>query len=153
MKKLILLAMLALMFSCSRKSVPQLPPVVNNTTVQDKLTPMALAPDSSYVQMLLACDSLNQVYLKEITEYKGKRVETSISLKNNELQYKTKFIRDTIYLPSRDSIVVRTVPVAVATPVYINELSWWQEFLMWAGAAMLLYIAYRVTKLVIKLKR
>lgn len=154
MKKLliILITLTPLIISCTRKAALQTIPLNNEITVKDHLYPVAIAPDSSYIQLLLACDSLNQVYLKEITESKGKKVETSFSLKDNKLQYKAKFIHDTLYVRGKDSIVRSEIPVPVSTPVFINQLKWWQKTLMWAGGVLLVYVMYLVLKFIAKLR-
>lgn len=152
-KALIILLMVVPLANCTRKaSIQQMPPVVSNTTIREKLTPVALAPDSSYIQMLLSCDSLNQVYLKEITETKGQSVVTSFSLKDNKLQYKAKFIHDTVYIAGKDSISIIEIPVAVSTPVYINQLKWYQKTLIWGGLIALLYLMYLVLNFIARLR-
>lgn len=111
---------------------------------KDVLTPYVVKPDSASILALLACDSLNQVYLKEISTKATPGTTANVLLKNNRLNvaYKTK--HDTIRVPSK--IIRRTVKsvqtVTVTITKTVNVLHWWQKWLMWAGGILIVIIAF-----------
>lgn len=141
---ILLLAVVApIINSCSPAKVVTEIPVETITTVRTRLVPVYLKPDSSYLQMLFECDSLNKVFLREMSEQKTENVQTEFSLTNNRLTYKTKFIHDTIFITVVDTIIVKDKPLTIPVMVKVNEIEAWQRFLMWAGAiglALLLLI-------------
>ena len=85
--------------------------------------------------------------MKAFNELKSRDVNTSLNFDGGKLDYQAKVQPDTVYLPSRDSLIY--VPTEV--PVYVNRLTWWQEFWIRLGkllsAAFLLLVAPRLLKI------
>lgn len=133
-----------ILISCNRHSMPQQVPVKTTETIRERLVPVPVPADSSLLTALFACDSLNNVYLKEITETKGKGIESSVSFENGQFSYKTKTPQDTIYIPVTDSIFITEVPITIEVPVETNKLLWWQKWLMYFGGGFLLFAAGKV---------
>lgn len=131
---LLMVAAVPIINSCAPAKVVTEIPVETKTTIRTRLVPVYLKPDSSYLQMLFECDSLNEVFLREMSEQKTENVQSEFSLTNNRLTYKTKFIHDTVFITVVDTIIVKDKPIQIPVMVKVNELEPWQRFLMWAGA-------------------
>jgi hypothetical protein len=73
----------------------------------------------------------------EIDELKSKRVESSFNLsvvdKLSTLAYVVRTVFDTVYIPAKDSIIYKEIPLRVDVPVEVNRLTSWQSFQIWAG--------------------
>jgi hypothetical protein len=89
----------------------------------ERLVPVYLSPDSAMLFALLECDSNKQVVLKEYRELKSRNLQSDISLSNGKMEYKVKTLRDTVYIPAKDSIIYQ--PVLVSGQV--NDLTPWQK--------------------------
>lgn len=152
MKNVLILLIAITLFSCNRKTLPQQVPVKSTELVRERLVPVPVPGDSSLMSALFACDSLNNVYLRAISERKGKSIETGVSFENNRLIYKTVYKHDTILVPVTDTIRETEVPIMVEAPVEVNRLKWWQKALSCAGAAFLLYGAYLTLNLIARVK-
>ena len=101
------------------------------------LVPFLIPGDSVTMQAYFECDSLNNVLLKEMSEQKGRRMNTDIDFKDGKLNYKAELKPDTVYLPQDSVIVDREVPVIVKVPVETNRLTSWQEFRIKLGDALI----------------
>ncbi|MDD4217455.1 MAG: hypothetical protein PHZ24_08995 [Bacteroidales bacterium] len=77
------------------------------TEVQEKiverLVPYALPSDSSEMQLRITCDSLNNVLISELSEYKTKGINSKLTVNNDRLVYKTVVNRDTVFIPVTDT--------------------------------------------------
>jgi len=149
MKKLFLFALAVLLLAgCSKKLQPQ-----SETTIRERLVPIFLPGDSSSLKLLFGCDSMNQVYLKEITELKGKRVSTELKVKGDSIIYRTKYRSDTVFVPVRDTTYIER-PVPEQAPHECRP-SGFQYFLIWSGGIFILAImaalAYKLIKSRLKL--
>jgi len=96
--------------------------------VVEKLVPYRLPADSAQFYALLACDSLNNVILQEVSEWKGKNMQSEFSLKENALLYRVVEKSDTIYILAKDSIRYEQIPYKVEVPVEVNQLTRYQSF-------------------------
>lgn len=134
----------ATLISCNRHSMPQQVPVKTTETIRERLVPVPVPSDSSLLTALFACDSLNNVYLKSISEQKGANLQSSVSFDGGELKYKTVYLHDTLYVPVTDTITITEVPITIEVPVETNRLLWWQKCLIWCGVASILYAGYKV---------
>ena len=150
MKSVLILLIAIALFSCNRQTLPQQVPVKSTELIRERLVPVPAPGDSSLLTALFACDSLNNVYLKQINEQKGKSVMSDVKFENNRMIYKTVYKHDTLYVPVRDTIRETEVPIMV--PVEVNKLKWWQKALAWSGAAFLLYGAYLILNLIARVK-
>jgi len=130
-------------------------PVRTETVIRERLVPIKIPADSAVLAALLECDSMNHVRLVEINELKSSGIESGFNFVPNDLgqsllNYKTKTVHDTVYLPAKDSIVYKDVPIVVEVPVEVNILTGWQWFQIWAGRIFLFiiisYLAYKFLK-------
>jgi hypothetical protein len=130
----ILTVIIILMAGC--RSV-QMVPVETRTTVVERLVEVHTPADSAWLRAWLQCDSNYRVMLCGIDERKTSGMETSLTLSNNKLSYRVTRVSDTVYIPARDSIVVREIPLRVEIPVATNRLTGWQWFQVWTGRVLL----------------
>lgn len=114
------LILLVVLFASCKTPKPQTPiyvPLKTNTTVNERLVPYALPPDSSAIVALFECDSLNNVQLKELAEMKAKGWNSNISFNNGAFKYDLNKPPDTIFITGKDSIIEREIPI----PTYITS--------------------------------
>jgi hypothetical protein len=145
---LLIIAAIALL-SCSRRSMPIQVPVESTEKIRERLVPVAVPGDSSLLIALFACDSLNNVYLRQIAERKGKNLQSAISFDSGQLTYKNVYLRDTLYVRVNDTVKTTEVPITVEVPIKTNILYWWQVCLMTIGAlftGLYLYKIYRAIR-------
>lgn len=152
MRNVFILLIAITLFSCNRKTLPQQIPVKSTEVIRERLVPVPVPGDSSLLSALFACDSLNNVYLRTISEQKGKSIETGLTFENNRLSYKTVYKTDTILVQVTDTIRETEVPIMVEVPVEVNRLKWWQKALTWAGGLFLFYGAYLILNLIARVK-
>ena len=108
---------------------------------KDVLKPYVVKPDSASILALLACDSLNHVYLKELSTKATPGTVANVLLKDNRLKvvYKTK--HDTLYVPGKTIIQKIEYIKTITRTVTVNVLHWWQKWLMWIGGIGLVLLA------------
>ena len=128
MKRFLLLALDVFLCSCKTKHSFVMPPAEVKEVIVERLVAYELPADSAHFQALLACDSLNNVFLKEISEYKSQRYESLFSLNENVLSYNLYRPPDTVYVKATDSIRTEKIPYPVEVPVKVNELTKFQSF-------------------------
>jgi hypothetical protein len=146
-----------LIIGCKSASVREIP-VRTETRVIERLVPVRIPADSAAVRALLECDSMNRVRIKELSESKSKGIESDISLSTNEqgdaeLNYNVKTVPDTVYIPAKDSIIYKDVPVYVTIEKPVNFLTGWQWAQVYLGRLFLIlaciagiYVGFKVLK-------
>jgi hypothetical protein len=130
MKHFLLLFMLCLaVFSCrsSKQPVINAPPAEIRERIVERLVAYQVPVDSAEFHARFECDSLNNVILKEFSEYKTKGMESQFAITHSQLAYKMITKTDTVYIMARDSIRTETIPYKVEVPVEINKLTKWQS--------------------------
>ena len=148
MKKFFLLIICPVLFSCNSNRPVILPPAEYREKVVERPVPYPVPGDSTQFYALLACDSLNNVILKEFSEYKSGRIESRFSLRQNMLSYNTYRPPDTVYVMAKDSIRIENIPYKVEVPVEVNKLTRYQSFQVKAAvAAELLILGWLASKL------
>lgn len=152
MKNALILLTATMLFSCSNKSLPQKIPVKSLEIVKERLVPISVPGDSSLLVALFECDSLNNVYLKEISEQKGKLISSGTVFENGRLLYKTIYRHDTILVPVVDTIRTTEIPITVEVTREINRLKWWQEVLVWCGGVFAFFGFYWIVNLIARAK-
>lgn len=91
----------------------------------DKLLPYPLPADSASIRALMECDENGKVVLRWLDMANSKNVQLIFTLDSlGEVIADMKVLRDTVYLPSRETIVTKEVEVPV--PVE-KELSRWEK--------------------------
>ena len=128
MKYFSLLIFCMVIFSCKTKQPAVVPPAEYKEKIVERMVTYQVPADSTQLYALLACDSLNNVILKEYSEYKSKGIESQFSLSQNRLSYNTYKQSDTVYVKVADTTRVSKIPYAVEVPVKINELTKFQSF-------------------------
>jgi hypothetical protein len=156
MKKIVFfLVVVLVIFVSGCRTVKPTTPVAkakDSIVYVEKLVPVSLPADSAYIEALFECDSTNQVIMKELTETKTKRVNTTTAFKAGKtasLAYRAKTIHDTIYAKQIQSLKYKEVPVPYPEIKEVNVLHWWQKVLMWEGVVftiLLLIAIYRKIK-------
>lgn len=117
------------------QQLPSIPvvPINYKEKIVERLVPVVNPQDSVNLMALLECNEQNQVVLAQLSEEKSRRLLSSFSLRNNQFTYKAKTARDTVYVPAKDSIVYREVPIPVEVPVEVNKITVWQKTQINAG--------------------
>lgn len=91
----------------------------------DKLLPYPLPADSASIRALMECDENGKVVLRWLDMANSKNVQLIFTLDSlGEVIADMKVQRDTVYLPSRETIVTKEAEVPV--PVE-KELSQWEK--------------------------
>lgn len=152
MKNAIILLLAIALASCNKHALPRQIPVLSTELVHERLVAVPVPADSALLTALFACDSLNNVYLLQISDQMGKSIEGHVNFENNRLIYKTIYRHDTIHVPVTDTIRKEGVPYLVEVPVEVNRLKWWQEALVWAGSVLMFFVAYWIINFLAKLK-
>lgn len=134
-KGLLILAvflLLSVVTGCKTQKVIEVP-IKQSEKITERLLPIILPPDSALFDALLACDSLNNVYVRELNESKTPRIAGNWRLNENRLIYKTIVKKDTIYMPQTEKEVFVEVPVKIEIVKEVNVLTTWQTFQIWCG--------------------
>lgn len=146
----IFIALIAVMlFGCKtpQPTVQQVP-IQYKERIVERQVPVVVPADSSALFALFACDSMNQVILKELDEQKGK-AQSSVNFNAGKLTYKLIFKHDTIYKTVTDTILSKEVPVIIEVPKEVNHLTRWQIGQMHIGRLFLtLLMAYGFYRLI-----
>ncbi len=111
-------------------------PITDGRTIEKHVTtlvPVYLPSDSALLKAYLECDSTNRVILKSFSETKSGRIESDLSLENNVLNYKTRTIRDTIYITSDTIYTYKEVPLKIETEKIVYRMTKTQQFFFYAG--------------------
>lgn len=155
MKRMIVLGLLfAGMYSC-RTADPCLKcpdRIVTETKVTERMIPSVPLNDSLYLTALFSCDSMGNVLMDELNEYKS-RGASSYQYAGGKLQYRVVIIHDTMWMPCTDTIIatdrsttITKPPVVIQTPI-----PWWKRVLMYIGgvalAALMVYIVLKLKPL------
>lgn len=121
------LFLLALMSCGTTKHIVKEVPVQYKEKIVERLVAVPVAADSSSLEALFVCDSLNNVILKELNEAKGK-AESGVKFTDGKLTYKLIVQHDTVYVTAKDSIIYKEIPLRVEIPTITNQLTKWQGF-------------------------
>jgi len=144
---LILLAaivILAAMAGCKVREPSSQVPVMSRVELRPRLVPVRIPDDSALLQLQLECDSAKGVLITALNELKGAAVNTGLTFNGGTLVYSSRFKPPVHYVPVRDSIVEREVPIEVLRTVEVNVLYLWQKFLIWMGGLFLAIITIKI---------
>jgi hypothetical protein len=156
MRKLFLILAAVALFGCKTQqpAVTEVP-IQYREKVVERLVPVSVPADSSALVALFACDSANQVILKDLNETKSKLIQSQFYFQAGKLKYNIKTVRDTVYVPVKDTSVSKEVPVKVEVVKEVNVLSWWQTGQIHLGrlflTILMAYGVYRFLKWKLKL--
>jgi hypothetical protein len=113
-------------------------PVRTETRVVERMVPVAVPQDSASLMALIECDSIN--HQLRITNYELQTtagMKAHVNKKVSGFEFKVYTVRDTAWLPVKDSIVYQEKPVYIDVPVEVNVVKGWQWFLIWTGGIAL----------------
>jgi hypothetical protein len=147
-----LVVLIGLLTGCRSQRATVQVPVETRTTVVEKLVEVQIPADSAWFRAYLECDSNFNVVLKRLDEQKTAGMTTGVKVDSGQVSYRVVRVRDKVYLPARDSIIIRDVPVIHEVPVTVNELTGWQYFQIWCGRIWLACLLLTVIYLLIKWK-
>lgn len=129
--------------SCSKRMYI---PVTTTKTIIDTVT--KTVPDSSLFMALFECDSLNQVRIKELAQYKGKEATQDVVFKDGALKVETRW--RTQYI-DRIKEITDTVTVVNEVEV-VKQVKHIPTFFWWCFGIALTLILWEVFKLLRKFK-
>lgn len=108
-------------------------------------TVVTVGADSSMMRALLECDSLGQVRLKELLDYRtGQRLQPpAIYIRDNVLTAAAKVDSTAIYMQLKDRLETRSTRHDQTTTitVEVNKLTWWQTLWLTLGKLMTAFAA------------
>jgi len=114
----------------------QLQPVVSTDSIKTVTvteivhdTTLFIQPDSAAIKALLGCDSLNQVFLREILIEKGRKIDPIIKwLPGGVLEVTAKVDSEAVYLSWKERHVLEVDSTKASKIVTVNEKPpWWQR--------------------------
>jgi hypothetical protein len=137
---------LLVMSACNRHLAVVNPVVIHDTITTSVNTTNSTqdipgVPDSSYIVLMLKCDSLDNIYIKTVTQLQGEIIKQSLKLQENELTVNAKSqTREKKEVVRKDSIITVQVEKPVPYPVetITNKLTSWQSFQIWVGRIVLI---------------
>lgn len=144
MKYLIIILFSLFLFACkTQQSITEVP-IHYKEKIIERLVPVELPTDSAIIAALFACDSTNQVYLKELSESKSQHMQSAVSFQDGKLNYKAKTNPDTVFIHVTDTIRLQEKAVKVEVPVKVNYVNQWQIFQIWMGRILLLIVSVKL---------
>jgi len=139
--------------ACRSNSPAVAVPVETQTIIRERLVEVPIAADSALMTAYLECDSNFNVLLRRFDEQKSARISTALNLDDDgKLSYKIVRLRDTVYIPARDSIVYKEIAIPVSVPIEVNQLTGFQHFQIWAGRCLLVIAAIVFFTMYLKVK-
>ncbi len=124
------IVMFSIVILCGCASNRQLAHEVPQPVTKERLIPIYLAPDSSWLKAYFECDSNNRVLLKQLENTHTPGMNTDFSFNGGLLNYTAGTSPDTVYLPAKDSLIYIPVP---GEPMKENYVSIWQSFWIVCG--------------------
>lgn len=116
-------------------------PTVRSTTIIDTL--VQTVADSALVNAVFACDSLNQVYIKQLDQYKGEQAKQKVTFSENKLKietrWKTKYVDRMIAV--HDTVTVVQIQKVDKIVKQIPPFFWWCFAIAFAA---LIYIVLKI---------
>lgn len=144
--------LMSVVFSCKTPQPVTQVPIKTIEKVVERLVPVSMPADSTSFYALLECDSMNNVVLKQLNEQKSKGIKSDFNFNNGRLDYNAKTVPDTVYIPAKDSIIYKEIPVEVPRIVEVNVLSTWQTIQIWFGRVLMGLFGLGFILIVIKWK-
>jgi len=117
----------------------QLQPVVTTDTTKTKTitvtetirdTTLIVQPDSASIKAFLGCDSLNQVFLRELAIEKGRKIDPVVKwLPGGVLEVTAKVDSEAVYFAWKERYVHEVDSTKVSKVTVVKEKPpWWQRF-------------------------
>jgi len=102
-----------------------------------------LKKDTSSLGILFKCDSMNNVYIYQLNELQGKKIQTKFVFKDNYLYVNSTVDSLQVALKWKERIIKtdnNTVKTVVLPPVVTNKMNVFQRFFFWTGFLFFLFI-------------
>ena len=98
--------------------------------------PYSINADTAWMQLLLECDSLGSVYVRQSETWQGKYIEMYQKLLDNKLTIiaKTDTIRDTVHAEGKETTIYKEV----VQQTEVRKLSTWQQIVQVCGYLFML---------------
>lgn len=136
--RLIFLILVLFVVGCK---TTQYVPIETKIEVRERIVPVDVPADSSSYFALLECDSLNRVFIKQLSEKSTANVVQDLQIKDNKLSVKFKSQPENVKVTVRDSIIEREVPYPVKGDTQIvYEQYWYQKALNVIGLLALVIL-------------
>ena len=154
MRKILLFLFLSLVITSCKPTKEILPKIeyreIYKETVRDSI--ITLPADSSYIQALLECDSIGNVYLKQLLNYgfgNNKLNPPKLNINDNILSATAKVDSISIYLILKDrySYIDKQETEIIEIEKPLNK---WQKFLQKCGVAFLITVFLSIIYFVLK---
>lgn len=147
-KILMIIVIILIMLACKTAQQPiNDVQILRKERIVEKLIPVVNPADSTNIVALFECDEERQVILKQLSEEKSSRMESQFTFNSGQLKYKAQTKPQTVYLPSKDSIIYQDVPIKVNVPFEVNKITGWQWTQIYAGRLLLgLALAFGIFK-------
>lgn len=126
--------------------------IVTETKVTERLIPSVPANDSLSLMALFRCDSMGNVLMDELNEYKS-RGASSYQYADGKLQYSNVIVHDTMWMPCTDTIIATDRSTTITKPPMVIQtpIPWWKRVLMYIGGgtivALMVYIVIKLKSL------
>lgn len=125
--------------------------IVTETKVTERMIPSVPLNDSLYLTALFSCDSMGNVLMDELNEYKS-RGASSYQYAGGKLQYRNVVVHDTVWMKRTESVVVKDTITINRTPIVTQTpIPWWKRVLMYIGGgtivALMVYIVLKLKPL------
>lgn len=131
MRTLLLLSLALWLVGCKTKAPTTVLTHRTDSIYIDKLIPYPLPPDSASIRALMECDENGKVVLRWLDMANTKNVQLMFALDSlGNVIADMKVQRDTIYVPSKETIVTKEVKVPI--PVE-KELNRWEKMKIEVG--------------------
>lgn len=150
-------------------------PIVNETTIHERLVAVAVPQDSASIEIQFSVEAqprksidtgfgwwnlipnpvpLSKITISDYTEVKSTNVETAFKVKDNKVSMSFKTTRDTVYIPVSDTLRKKDVPIYITKEVKVKQkLNWFQRTFMYSGIGFwVLLIIIIIIKIIIKFK-
>lgn len=139
-----LLCILGLLCSCSMQYrlkkycplCPQKDSIVKVVKVTETLkdTVIKIKADSSVIESLLACDSLGNVYIKNINDLKlGLLAKPKIILKDNIIRLTCKVDTQAILMRCKERTIIDSTNISKTKIVTVNVKKWYETLFIYSG--------------------
>ncbi|MCC8146447.1 MAG: hypothetical protein LIO93_08440 [Bacteroidales bacterium] len=150
--KVLFLFFTCLFTSCgvNRQKCQELyPPQIIKETITDvrevlRDSIIRVPADSSLVKALLECDSVGNVYMKQVLDYeKGEKLNLpEVLLESNIITVTATVDSLDIYIAWKEKYeTTNTTETVQPMEIYTNVLTGWQWFQIWCGRILILFIA------------
>jgi hypothetical protein len=154
MKKYFIFILLLLMPSCfvTRKQREKICNECKTHTehyIRDSIyikdTLVKIEPDSTYFEAFLFCDSMGNVFMRDLSLLQGRIVDLNFALKNNNLKVKAKTDTIKVYVKGATEVRYVSIETKVEKPVKVYKEYWWKwPLIIWSGfSAIIFTISYR----------